>query len=503
MEHSENNFEFEINHLKQELSYLQQKYQVLSETIFEGVYILENGYCIESNQMGCELLGYNHDEIIGMYSVDIVVPEDKEIAESRLANPLDEPFETTLIRKDGSQFHALVRAKSHIYKDKHVRIVAIRDISDYKISIDNLLESENKYKAVVENAGDGIIIGNKQGEIIEANNAFYTMTGYNKEEIINKHISFLFTSDSIEYKPLRFDLVNMGHTVIYERTIVGKNGEMIPVEMNSKKPSDNYYLSVIRDLRERKKAEEDLRKSNKELREAKERAEESDRLKSSFLTNMSHEIRTPMNGIIGFAELIKNQTLTPELREDYINVILSSGQQLMNIINDVLEISKIETGHIKVESVPFDILSLLKEIVSFFKPVAERGHNELTINTSRCNLALLSGDPAKIQQVLTNLINNSLKFTENGKVEVGIITRSVEIIFYVKDTGIGIPEQYINSIFDRFTQAQHDGINKQKGTGLGLSICKKLVKIMDGDIWVESEVGKGSTFYFEIPFMPM
>ncbi len=503
VEDNNNNIQSEIQILKETLNDIEERYKVLSETVFEGIFTTDNGYCIDANKVGCDLLGYKKEEVLGMFVADVVPEKLKKDVLLRISDPQETPFEVIITRKDRSQFYAQVQAKNNTFKGKNVRIIAVRDISDYKSSVACLTESENKYRAVVENAGDGIIIGDATGNIIEINNGFETITGFPKEELLNKHISNIFTQESLDENPLRFDLVNVGHSVILERNIQGKNGEIIPIEMNSKKPSENYYLAIIRDLRERNKAQADLEKTNEALLIAKEKAEESDRLKSSFLTNMSHEIRTPMNGIIGFAELLKKQSLSPNEKENYLNVILSSGQQLLNIINDVLEISKIETGQIKVETVPFDILTMLKEIISFFKPIAERGNNTLTINTSKCNLATLSGDPAKIQQILTNLINNSLKFTDSGHVEIGIITFSGEIIFYVKDNGIGIPEQYMNTIFDRFTQAQHDGVNKQKGTGLGLSICKKLVNIMNGTIWAESKVGEGSTFYFEIPFLGM
>ncbi|MGQ1784310.1 PAS domain-containing sensor histidine kinase [Saccharicrinis sp. GN24d3] len=500
MEESNNHTQSEISNLKEALSDIEEKYKVLSETVFEGVFITEKGYCIEANQVGCDMIGYSQEEVLGMFAADLAVPEHRELALERIANPLDTPFEIDVVRKDNTLFHAQIQSKKHTFKGRDARIVVVWDISDYKKSVKELVESENKYCAVVENAGDGIIIGDADGNMLEINSGFEAITGFSKNELLNKHISSIFAPESLEEKPLRFDLLDVGQSIIFERNILGKNGERIPIEMNSKKPSGKNYLAIIRDLRERKKAREDLERKNEELRIAKNKAEESDMLKSSFLANMSHEIRTPMNGIIGFAELLKMLELTPEQREDYLNVILSSGQQLLNIINDVLEFSKIETGQIVVESVVFDISSMLKEIISFFKPVAERGNNTLTLNTTKCNMAILSGDPSKIQQILTNLINNSLKFTESGNVEVGIITDSAEIIFYVKDTGIGIPKQYMNTIFDRFTQAQHDGINKQKGTGLGLSICKKLVHLMNGTIWAESEVGEGSTFYFAIPF---
>lgn len=489
--------------LTQELNELKERLSAISEITSEGVFILENGFCLFANAKGCEMLGYSPDEIVGMHATQVVSEEFIEQVQHRITNNIEDNFEVKVLRKDKRTFFAEVKARSRIYKDKQAKIVVVRDVSDYKLSLQNLIESKNKYHTVIENAGDGIIVGDRNGDIIEVNKGFLQMTGFLREELLKKHISAIFTSESLEEKPLRFDLLDDGETIIIERNIWGKNGEIIPTEMNSKKPDKNYFLTIIRDLRERKNAEEELLRSNEELRTARDKAQESDRLKSSFLTNMSHEIRTPMNGIIGFTELLIKQDLSPGQQKDYLNIILSSGQQLLNIINDVLEISKIETGHITLEKVPFDILSMLKEIVTFFKPIAQQGNNTLSINTSKCNLAILSGDPSKIQQVLTNLINNSLKFTKNGQVEVGIITRSGETMFYVKDTGIGIPEHYMSTIFDRFTQAEHPGIHKHKGTGLGLSICKKLVDIMDGNIWVESTVGQGSTFYFVVPFVMM
>ncbi|TLX74030.1 PAS domain S-box protein [Labilibacter sediminis] len=485
--------------LLQELFDSEERYKTLSKTIIDGIFIMDNGYCIDANEQGLKMSGYTHDEIIGLHATDLVCPEYRALVREKLDANSDVPYELTALRKDKSTFFAEVRSRKYKYKNKYVKVVVVSDISRYKRAQKHLAESEAKYREVVENAGDGILIGNLKGEIIEVNNSFLKMTGFDKLDILNKHISVIFDPESLREKPLRFDLVDIGQAVIFERNILGKNGETIPIEMNSKRLAHDYYLAIVRDLRERNKAQEELEKRNIELRKAKEKAEESDLLKSSFLANMSHEIRTPMNGIIGFAELLKNQTLNPEQRESYLNVILTSGQQLLNIINDVLEISKIETGQVVIESAPFDIKQLIKEVVYFFKPIADQSGNEIIINTRKCELSIMNGDQSKIQQILTNLINNSLKFTDCGFVEVGVISNKNSTLFYVKDTGIGIDEHFIDMVFDRFTQAQHDGIKKQKGTGLGLSICKKLTEMMGGEIWVESEVDKGSIFYFELP----
>ncbi len=485
--------------LKKELELLHQKYSAISETTFEGVFIIEDGYCIEVNNKGCQMLGYSHEELMGFYAPNITKPQYRDFAIQKLNDTTGTPYEVEIVRKNGTSFNAEVISKSHFYNSKHVKILSVRDITNYINTVKQLKTSEAKYKTLFENAGDGILIGNSKGEIIEANESFLDISGYSLDEILNKPITIIFTSESLKEKPMRFDLVNAGEAVILERDIVGKNGEAIPIEMNSKKADENHYLAIIRDLRERKKAELELKERNNDLQLAIKKAEESDKLKSSFLANMSHEIRTPMNGIIGFSELLKNQTLNPAQREEYLNLILSSGQQLLDIINDVLEISKIETGQIEITTTKFDVLELLYNIKSFFASMAQQSGNKIVINTKNCNALKISSDRSKIQQILTNLINNSLKFTSNGIIEIIITERANELVFEIKDNGIGIASNDLPKIFDRFTQASHNMPNVSKGTGLGLSICKKLVTILGGKIWVSSLLGKGSSFYFTIP----
>lgn len=486
--------------LLQAFSDSEEKFNALSNTTFEGIFIIENGYCIEVNQQGCNLFGYSHDEMIGMLFTDFTTPAYKDIVISNIKQNIDTPYEMEGLRKNKSFFFAELKSKKFKYGNAIQTMMIVRDISRYRKAQLNLEDSKLKHLELFDHAGDGILIGDSNGLVIEVNHTFLNMTGLSRSEVINMHITDLFDPESLKSKPIMYNL-EIGQLVIHERNLVSKTGERIPIEMNSKRLAHNYYFSIIRDLRERIKTQKKLEKSNHKLRKAKEKAEESDRLKSSFLANMSHEIRTPMNGIIGFAELLKTQTLNPLLRNEYLNVILTSGQQLLNIINDILEISQIETGLVQVETIPFNVKSLLEEIVFFFRPIADQGDNKLMIDTSEYYSSILYGDQSKIRQILTNLVNNSLKFTNQGTIKVGVKSKTKSTLFYVKDSGIGIPKEYIHIIFDRFTQAQHDGIKKQKGTGLGLSICKKLTEMMDGKIWVESNVNEGSIFYFELPLL--
>ncbi|MCU4154873.1 PAS domain S-box protein [Carboxylicivirga sp. A043] len=479
----------------------EERFKALSEAASEGIFITEKAICIEANKSGCKMFGYSHDEIIGMVATNVFDESSQELVKHNIRREFDDKYEAIGLRKDGSTFVAEIYGQNYIYQGRNVRITSIRDITEYKKAQQALINSEEKYREVVENAGDGILLGNLKGEVIEVNQAFLNMTGYQSEDILNKHIKHLFDPAKMKEKPLRFDLLNEGQSVIIERDIIGKGGQVIPIEMNSKRPHANYYLTIVRDLRERRNVENILKQKNKELLEAKEKAEESDRLKSAFLANMSHEIRTPMNGIIGFAELIKSDISKEGKDNTYLDIIINSGHQLLNIINDVLEISRIETGQVKLNYKQFDVNYLIRELMTFFSHTASLQHNQLLFEASEEEL-IINCDEAKLRQILTNLINNAVKFTQNGTIEVSYKVIDSMLQISVKDSGIGIPEEYLSRIFDRFLQAENRNL-MHNGTGLGLSICKKYIELMKGDIWVDSVVGTGSTFTFSLPVNTM
>ncbi|WP_439181660.1 PAS domain S-box protein [Carboxylicivirga taeanensis] len=492
---SNHSFKEDIN---QALKDSEERFRALSEAATEGIFITENGFCLEANKSGCELFGYEHDELIGKYAAQVFAKESKPLVSKHIKEKYNEKYEAIGVRKDGTAFLAEIQGQNYLYKGKDVRITSIRDITEYRHAQKALIDSEEKYREVVENAGDGILIGNVKGEIIEVNKAFLNMTGYSREELINQHIKKIFDSESLVDNPLRFDLLNKGQSVLIERRLRGKNGTIIPVEMNSKRPHDKYYLAIIRDLTERKKAEEHLKQKNEELQKAKEKAEESDRLKSAFLANMSHEIRTPMNGIIGFAELLSSITQKDGKQAEYIDIIINSGNQLLTIINDVLEISRIETGQIQLHYELFNLAELINELQVFFEPIAAKQYNHIVTQLPNNEELLIRCDKTKVKQVLTNLINNACKFTYKGTVTISTQQTANHFEISVADTGIGIPNEYLDKVFDRFLQANSDN-TKHNGTGLGLSISKKYLELMKGTIWVDSTEGQGSTFTFTLP----
>ena len=255
------------------------------------------------------------------------------------------------------------------------------------------------------------------------------------------------------------------------------------------------------DISRLKKVELELTVRNEELREAREKAEESDRLKSAFLANMSHEIRTPMNGIIGFSEMIRNPDLSAENRKNYAEIIVDSSRQLLTIVNDILDISRIETGKVPLHKEPVAINDLISILYAFFEPQTTAKHVTLQttkdLNNSECTIFT---DKTRLRQVLTNLLNNALKFTCEGYIHFGYRLKDEMLEFFVEVTGIGVPEEMHEKIFEPFRQVELEMTSQYGGTGLGLSISRKLVELLGGTIWMESHPDHGSVFSFTIPY---
>jgi len=233
---------------------------------------------------------------------------------------------------------------------------------------------------------------------------------------------------------------------------------------------------------------------------AKNKAEESDRLKSAFLANVSHEIRTPMNGILGFLELLTEPDLSENQKEMYLDIMNKSGQRLLETINDIIELSKIESGQMNVNIEAVNIYEIIDFQYKFFAPKVFAKGIELQLVQGNVDGGFnLLTDKVKLNGILTNLMNNALKYTDEGKIKIGANIEIDKVVFYVEDTGIGIPSDKQLSIFERFNQVDNRLTRTKEGAGLGLSIVKAYVQLLDGNIWLESELGKGSCFYFSLP----
>jgi len=245
----------------------------------------------------------------------------------------------------------------------------------------------------------------------------------------------------------------------------------------------------------------DRRRAEKDLIAAKEKAEESDKLKTAFLHNVSHEIRTPMNAIIGFSTLLNEPDLSDADRQQYIDIIFQSGSQLLSIINDIVDIANVESGQAKVNLREVNLNLILKSLNEQFSISGKQNNISIGLKTALTDDgSTIVTDSTKLVQILSNLINNAIKFTKNGKIDFGYTLKDRFLEFFVKDTGIGISEEYHSLIFNRFYQVDRAVSRKYSGTGLGLSICKGYVELLGGTIRVESEPEKGTLFVFTIPY---
>jgi PAS domain S-box-containing protein len=360
--------------------------------------------------------------------------------------------------------------------------------------IEKWKESEQKFKSIMENSADAIFLTNQEGKYVYTNKAVTAMIGYTAEEMTNKTIVDISPLDKIdEYRKIFKQILNNGK-VFAELELLKKDGGYISTDLNAVLLPDGIVYASCRDITLRKQAELELIKS-------KEKAEENDRLKSAFLSNMSHEIRTPMNGILGFAELLKQPNLSSDDQQDFIQTIQISGARMLYTINNIVDVSKIESGLINVDIKETSINDKTEFTYKFFKPeVDNKGLLLIIKNGLPSNEAIINTDNEKIYAILTNLVKNAIKFTPKGSIEFGYERKGKYLEFFVKDTGVGIPKSHWELIFERFRQGSESNERGYEGSGLGLFITKSYVEMLGGRIWVESEEGNGSTFYFTIPY---
>ncbi len=389
-----------------------------------------------------------------------------------------------------------------IYNGQAAMLEIFMDITDRKRVESELLASERKYHAIFDNVQDVFYQTSIEGIVIEISPSISYFTEFNANEIIGKPISDIY-NDSNDRIALVDSLVKHGEIKDYELILKTKSGKLKFTSINARLIYDSsgrpdHIDGAIRDITERKKSEH-------ELIVAKEHAEESDRLKSAFLGNMSHEIRTPMNGILGFSELLKDPGLSGDKQQEYIRIIEKSGERMLNVIDEIVDISKIESGLMKLNLSETDVIEQLEFVYSFFKKEVGTKGLELYLNRSMpFPEFIIITDREKLYSILTNLIKNAIKYSEKGEIEIGcdlveMHDRASLLKFYVKDTGIGIPSDRQKAVFERFIQADIEDKMARQGAGLGLSIAKAYVEMLGGEIWLESKEGKGSVFYFTLP----
>jgi len=479
----------------------EENYRALVENINDVIFKLDTqGRFTYMSPVIEQISGHKMNDIIGKPFAIFVHPDDLpglQTSFERLLAGYLEPYEFRSRDKNGKYRH--VRTSSRILMEDGQPtgfIGVLTDITEQK----HAQEQIRFHASLLDQVHNAVIATDLNGRIIYWNKFAETLYQWKAEEIIGRNIFNTIVPEnkiSIVYDVIsRIDKVGCSDGEFQAKR---KDGSIFPAHYTFSAVKDLNeriigYLGVSVDITERKRAEE-------ELRNAKDAAESATRAKSDFLANMSHEIRTPMNAVIGLTGLMLNTELTPDQR-DYVETIRSSGETLLALINDILDFSKIEGGKLELEAMPFDLIDCIEASIGLVAQAAARKGLSLSYSIEESVPTNIISDVTRLRQILANLLSNAVKFTNKGEISIIVSSKkegdSDFIQFAIRDTGIGIPKDRMDRLFQSFSQIDTSMTRKYGGTGLGLAISKRLVELMDGSIWVESEEGKGSTFFFTI-----
>ncbi|HXE47574.1 MAG TPA: PAS domain S-box protein, partial [Ramlibacter sp.] len=456
-----------------------------------------------ANPAACKHLGYSVEELLGMGIEDVDL--DFSAADlSRLDDALEETgrpvtFESRHKCKDGSIRNIEVTAFRTEAAHRAMYIISVKDTTSLKRAEQDQKRQQATLKSLINSIPDRIFYKDLDGRYLGCNTAFAAATSRTPEEICGLSAYDLFPRDvaheMVEHQKSALARLEESN---HETWVSYPDGQRLLFETKISPLWDEVgkaqgVLGVSRNIDERKKIEE-------EVRRAKETAEQATRMKSDFLANMSHEIRTPMNAIIGLSHLVLKTDLTPRQR-DYIAKVQSSGQHLLGVINDILDFSKVEAGKLDLEHTEFALEKLLDNTANLISEKSHAKGLELVFDVAPDVPPNLMGDSLRLGQILLNYANNAVKFTDKGDVIIAVraserTEQDVLLHFRVQDTGIGLTSEQMSRLFQSFSQADASTTRRFGGTGLGLAICKRLAELMGGEVGVESELGKGSTFWF-------
>lgn len=486
-----------------ELAESTERFKALHNASFGGIAIHDKGLILECNQGLSEMTGYTLEELIGMDGLSLIATKSRDLVMKNIMDGYEKPYEALGIRKNGEIYPIRLEGRNVPYKGKNVRTVELRDITASKQAEEALRRSEAIKNTMVSNIGDVIVIIDENGLNKYKSPNITKMFGWNPEELIGKSTWNNIHPDDLKAGQEFISVIakEPNATGAAEVRYKCKDGKYVWIEINVINLFHDKDIQGIlgnyREITERKYAEQ-------ELVAAKEKAEESDRLKSEFIHNMSHEIRTPLNGILGFSKFLNKDSLSPQKRMNYVNIIQNSGNQLMRIIDDILEISKLSTKQVKIINIELCLNDFLFELFSVFDLKAKENKTPLYLRKGLSDFkSTIFTDQSKLNKVLSNLLENAIKFTSEGFVEFGyqLINDNIEI--YVKDTGVGIKPEMHDRIFERFSQEEKELSRNFGGLGLGLSIAKENAELLGGEIRLISEKGKGATFFVTIPYKPV
>ncbi len=461
-----------------------------------------DGNFIDINPQWCTTLGYNREEVIGKWFGDFLHPDYVEHFRINFPkfkkNGSVSGVQFQMKRKDGSFIFVSYEGCIGYNTDGSMKqtYCTFKDITTEYIANQKLIENEERFKTLFyDNISNMLIIDSESGQILFANNAAIKFYGYSINEIKELKISDINT---LSVEEINFEMQNAvnNRQNYFKFKHQLSNGEIRDVEVYSSKiklQGKILLYSIINDITKQLQLENDLI-------EAKENAERSDRLKSTFLANMSHEIRTPLNGVLGFASLLSEEELPQVTVKRYSDIINKSGQRLLDLINNLLDISKIESGNMPVKITDFKPFDVVQEVANLFSIKAKEKNLEIQLDiSSELENLIIKSDLLFFNQILSNIVGNAIKFCENGAIQISYRVLSNNIEFCVSDNGPGISQDKQGELFERFYQVNQSLSRKHEGSGLGLALCKLLVNLLHGRIWLNSKLGEGSSFYFTIP----
>lgn len=487
---------------ERELAKSEEKFKQVVELSIDGIIIGTNrGEIVDCNSAACEIFGYDRIEMLELNIADLLHRGFARSIPGMITgkeSTVDKTVESLNKRKDGTLFSAEIITRTLKLGNEEKLIVYIRDITEHKKAEKALKASEENFRTLVNNTLDGILILNFEGKVIAANAAVGKMFGLELKEVTGTSIIKYLAPESI---PVAIeDQINVlngkgGYLSVYK--VISSRGEPFWIEgLGTKITYQNQpaNIVVIRDITVRKKAEE-------ALINAKTADEAANRIKSEFLTNMSHELKTPLNSIIGFSDLL-NEGIAGHLNEKqsrYVQFISSSGKNLLHIINNILELSKAEAGDEELQIKEFSVDESVNKVISTVLPQIHEKNLKFNYDSEIKKLRIFA-DEDKFRQIMNNLLSNAIKFTPSGG-SIDVILKQEEdlVTITVKDTGIGVPEDRLDTIFKPFIQLDSSLSRNFEGTGLGLTLVKKYIEMHGGNIYVESKIGEGSSFRFELP----
>ncbi len=484
-----------------ELVRSEDQFRKLLDDLPDIVLIHQEGKIVYANHAAIQAVGYEMDELTGTNVLDYVVDEDKpqviDIMQRRMAGETVGDYELHVRGKNDEVRDVIVRTNNIIFFGKPSVIIILIDITERKRSEALLRESEEKFRNLAQLAPFAIMIYQDE-KWVYTNNAGEKMSGYSATELYSMKYWEMVAPEFQEMIRQRGIHRQAGGSVPsgYEFRIITKDGQEKWVILNGayieyrRKPAG---LISVADITELKQIEN-------ELKHAKERAEKSDNLKTAFMNNISHEVRTPLNSIVGFTDLVLNQDITPDEKQTYAIFLKQSTNRLIQTITDYMDSSIIVSGNQEVRTNIITPGYLMKDLYDQYQSQAKDKNLSLQLEVDEKNQDIVvDTDPELLKKVLNHLLSNALKFTLEGGISMGFYPDNGQLVFFIKDTGVGVKEDAIPFIFDFFRQEDQSSVRLFEGSGLGLSIAKGLVKLLGGKIWLDTKKGEGSTFYFSIP----